>query len=193
MLKKEIYKLANHKLLEELRVDVGKIQLKNDLTSSALFTNEFFTKTSISNREDIILCGESFIVNFLKEKFPSLKCSSFFKDGDFVKKGSKLIELSGDVRWILMLERTILNFLQHLSGISTYTKKFVKKLSKTKIVLLDTRKTTNGLRVLEKYATKIGGAKNHRMGLNDKILIKDNHIKLIGGVSKTLEIIKKKK
>ena len=74
MLKKEIYKLANHKLLEELRVDVGKIQLKNDLTSSALFTNEFFTKTSISNREDIILCGESFIVNFLKEKFPSLKC-----------------------------------------------------------------------------------------------------------------------
>ena len=92
-----------------------------------------------------------------------------------------------------MLERTILNFLQHLSGISTYTKKFVKKLSKTKIVLLDTRKTTNGLRVLEKYATKIGGAKNHRMGLNDKILIKDNHIKLIGGVSKTLEIIKKKK
>ena len=90
-----------------------------------------------------------------------------------------------------MLERTILNFLQHLSGISTYTK-IRKKLSKTKIVLLDTRKTTNGLRVLEKYATKIGGAKNHRMGLNDKILIKDNHIKLIGGVSKTLEIIKKK-
>ena len=106
-----------------------------------------------------------------------------------VKKNSILIELSGDVRWILLLERTLLNFLQHLSSISTYTKKFVEKLNGSKTMLLDTRKTTTGLRVLEKYATKVGGAKNHRMGLNDKILIKDNHIKVIGGIKKTLELI----
>ena len=116
-----------------------------------------------------------------------------YKDGDFVKKNSNIIELSGDVRWILLLERTLLNFLQHLSSISTYTKKFVEKLYGSKTVLLDTRKTTNGLRPLEKYATKVGGAKNHRMGLNDKILIKDNHVKVIGGITKTLELIKKRK
>ena len=92
-----------------------------------------------------------------------------------------------------MIVTGILNFLQHLSSISTYTNKFVKKLNGTKTVLLDTRKTTNGLRILEKYATKIGGAKNHRMGLYDKILIKDNHIKVIGGISKTLSLIKKQK
>ena len=83
--------------------------------------------------------------------------------------------------------------MQHLSSISTYTNKFVEKLNGSKTILLDTRKTTNGLRILEKYATKIGGAKNHRMGLYDKILIKDNHIKVIGGISKTLKLINKKK
>ena len=92
------------------------------------------------------MCGESFIVRFVKENFPSLICLSNYKDGDFVKKGSKLIQLSGDIRWILFLERTLLNFLQHLSSISTYTNKFVKKLNKTKTVLLDTRKTTNGFK-----------------------------------------------
>ena len=138
------------------------------------------------------MCGESLILNFLKEKFQNLKCTSNYTDGDLVKKDSVLIELSGDVRWILLLERTLLNFLQHLSSISTYTKKFVEKLNGSKTVLLDTRKTTTGLRVLEKYATKVGGAKNHRISLNDKILIKDNHIKVIGGIKKTLELIKKK-
>ena len=132
-------------------------------------------------------------LSFLKEKFQNLKCTSNYNDGDLVKKNSILIELSGDVRWILLLERTLLNFLQHLSSISTYTKKFVEKLNGSKTMLLDTRKTTTGLRVLEKYATKVGGAKNHRMGLNDKILIKDNHIKVIGGIKKTLELINKKK
>ena len=193
MPKDETYKFANHKLSEELKDDVGKISLNNDLTTSALFSKKLSCNAFISNREDIILCGESFIVKFLKEKFQNLKCTSNYNDGDLVKKNSILIELSGDVRWILLLERTLLNFLQHLSSISTYTKKFVEKLNGSKTMLLDTRKTTTGLRVLEKYATKVGGAKNHRMGLNDKILIKDNHIKVIGGIKKTLELINKKK
>ena len=114
-------------------------------------------------------------------------------DGNILKKNSIIFELSGDVKLILLLERTILNFIQHLSSISTYTKEFVKKIDNNKTQLLDTRKTTTGLRLLEKYATKIGGAQNHRFGLFDKILIKDNHIKIIGGIDKTLEIIKKKK
>ena len=193
MRKQKIYNFANYKLSSELKCDVGKISLNSDLTTASLFKEKLDCKTVFSNREDMIICGEAFILRFVKERFPSLICLSNYKDGDFVKKGSKLIQLSGDIRWILFLERTLLNFLQHLSSISTYTNKFVKKLNGTKTVLLDTRKTTNGLRVLEKYATKIGGAKNHRMGLYDKILIKDNHIKVIGGISKTLSLIKKQK
>ena len=193
MLKKEINKFASFKLSSELKDDVGKISLNNDLTTASLFKKKFDCKASFSNREDIIVCGESFIVSFIKEKFPNLACISKYKDGDFVKKGSNIIQLSGDIRWILFLERTLINFLQHLSSISTYTNKFVEKLNGSKTILLDTRKTTNGLRILEKYATKIGGAKNHRMGLYDKILIKDNHIKVIGGISKTLELINKRK
>ena len=193
MRKQEIYNFANFKLSSELKCDVGKISLNSDLTTKSFLKKKINCKTVFSNRENIILCGESFIVRFVKENFPNLICVSRFKDGDFVKKGSKLIQLSGDIRWILLLERTLLNFLQHLSSISTYTNKFVQKLNKTKTILLDTRKTTNGLRILEKYATKIGGAKNHRMGLYENILIKDNHIKVIGGVVKTLELIKKKK
>ena len=193
MRKQEIYNFANFKLSSELKCDVGKISLNSDLTTKSFLKKKINCKTVFSNRENIILCGESFIVRFVKENFPNLICVSRFKDGDFVKKGSKLIQLSGDIRWILLLERTLLNFLQHLSSIATYTNKFVQKLNKTETILLDTRKTTNGLRILEKYATKIGGAKNHRMGLYENILIKDNHIKVIGGVVKTLELIKKKK
>ena len=193
MRKQEIYNFANFKLSSELKCDVGKISLNSDITTASLFKEKLDCKTVFSNREDMIICGEAFILRFVKERFPNLICLSNYKDGDFVKKGSKLIQLSGDIRWILFLERTLLNFLQHLSSISTYTNKFVKKLNGTKTVLLDTRKTTNGLRILEKYATKIGGAKNHRMGLYDKILIKDNHIKVIGVISKTLCLIKKQK
>ena len=104
-----------------------------------------------------------------------------------------MISLDGDIKVILAIERTILNFLQHLSSVSSETKKYVLKLKGSKTKLLDTRKTTCGLRDLEKYATKIAGAKNHRHGLFDDILIKDNHIKALGGIKKTLMILRKSK
>ena len=103
------------------------------------------------------------------------------------------MELYGDVRLILTIERTILNFLQHLCSISTTTNLYVSKLKGTKTKLLDTRKTTSGLRELEKYATKIGGAKNHRFGLYDDFLIKDNHLKALGGIQEALKVLKEKK
>ena len=122
-----------------------------------------------------------------------LAFKSKYSDGNELNKNSIILEINGNVKFILLIERTILNFIQHLSSISTYTRKFVKKIGSTKTKLLDTRKTTTGLRVLEKYATKIGGAQNHRQGLYDQLLIKDNHIKLLGGIDNTLNIIKKKK
>ena len=189
----KISQIAVRKLISELKDDLGSINLKNDLTSKTLLPNSLTGKAVIKNREKIILCGQSFLKDFLKQRFPMLEFSSKYNDGNELNENTIILEMKGNVKFILLIERTILNFIQHLSSISTYTRKFVKKIQGTKTKLLDTRKTTTGLRVLEKYATKIGGAQNHRQGLYDQLLIKDNHIKLLGGVDNTLKIIKKKK
>ena len=190
---KKVSRIAVRKLISELKDDLGSINLKNDITSKTLLPNSLIGRAIITNREKIILCGQSFLKDFLKQKFPMLAFKSKYSDGNELNKNSIILELNGNVKFILLIERTILNFVQHLSSISTYTRKFVKKIGGTKTKLLDTRKTTTGLRVLEKYATKIGGAQNHRQGLYDQLLIKDNHIKLLGGIDNTLNIIKKKK
>ena len=190
---KKISQIAVRKLISELKDDLGGINLKNDLTSKTLLPNSLIGRAIITNREKIILCGQSFLKDFLKQKFPMLAFKSKYSDGNELNKNSIILELNGNVKFILLIERTILNFVQHLSSISTYTRKFIKKIGGTKTKLLDTRKTTTGLRVLEKYATKIGGAQNHRQGLYDQFLVKDNHIKLLGGIDNTLNIIKKKK
>ena len=188
-----ISQIAVKKLTSELKDDLGSINLKNDLTSKTLLPNSLNGKAVIKNREKMILCGQNFLKDFLKQRFPMLVSKSKYSDGNELNENSIILEIKGNVKFILLIERTILNFIQHLSSISTYTRKFVKKIQGTKTKLLDTRKTTTGLRVLEKYATKIGGAQNHRQGLYDQLLIKDNHIKLLGGIDNTLKIIKKKK
>ena len=179
------------KLWSEIKDDLGSFSIQKDKTTFQLIEKKKISAFVI-NREKIIICGLRFVTSFIKERFSSLYIQSQFDDGNIIKKNTKILKISGDARIILSIERTILNFLQHLSSISTYTNEFVKKIQKN-TKLLDTRKTTTGLRILEKYATKIGGAINHRMGLYDKILIKDNHIKLIGGISKTLKKVKKLK
>ena len=189
----KVSRIAVRKLISELKDDLGSINLKNDLTSKTLLPNSLIGRAIITNREKIILCGQSFLKDFLKQKFPMLAFKSKYCDGNELHKRSVILEINGNVKFILLIERTILNFVQHLSSISTYTRKFVKRIGDAKTKLLDTRKTTTGLRVLEKYATKIGGAQNHRQGLYDQLLIKDNHIKLLGGIDNTLNIIKKKK
>ena len=188
-----ISQIAVKKLISELKDDLGSINLKNDLTSKTLLPNSLVGKAVMTNREKIILCGQNFLKDFLKQKFPMLTLKSKFSDGNELNENSTILEIKGNVKFILLIERTILNFIQHLSSISTYTRKFVKKIQGTKTKLLDTRKTTTGLRVLEKYATKVGGAQNHRQGLYDQLLIKDNHIKILGGIDNTLKIIKKRK
>ena len=183
--------IAVKKLWSEIKDDLGSFSIQKYKTTFQLIEKKKISAFVI-NREKIIICGLRFVTSFIKERFSSLYIQSQFDDGNIIKKNTKILKISGDARIILSIERTILNFLQHLSSISTYTNEFVKKIQKN-TKLLDTRKTTTGLRILEKYATKIGGAINHRMGLYDKILIKDNHIKLIGGISKTLKKVKKLK
>jgi len=118
---------------------------------------------------------------------PAIVFNLLKQDGERIKKGEKVVLVQGKVKSILSAERTALNFLQRLSGIATFTAKYVEKIKGTKAKILDTRKTTPGLRVLEKYAVKAGGGENHRMGLFDMILIKENHIKAAGGISDAIK------
>ena len=190
---KELLELSEKSLASELIEDLGGRSFKNDITTSQLLKKSKSIKCIISNREEMILSGLIFIVNFLKKFFPKIEIKSYYKDGDRVKKNSTILIMSGNAGKILTIERTLLNFLQHLSSISSITNRFVSKMGKSKTQLLDTRKTTTGLRKFEKYATSIGGAKNHRMGLYDDFLVKDNHIKILGGIDNALAKVKEEK
>lgn len=121
----------------------------------------------------------------------SLVIDVFKKDGDSIKPGDIVFEISGSARSILTTERLILNCMQRMSGIATQTNSIVKLIAGTKTTLLDTRKTTPGMRLLEKWAVKIGGGQNHRFGLFDMIMIKDNHVDFAGGIKQALEAVKK--
>ena len=181
-------KLATNLLISDLKADLGKINFNQDKTTKLLIKKTKIVNVRIFTKEKIVLCGGKFVKDFISKNFPKIKIKLNYKDGDEINKNSNLILLEGDVRLILKIERTILNFLQHMSSISSETKKYVVKLKNSTTKLLDTRKTTCGLRYLEKYATKMGGAVNHRFGLFDEILIKDNHIKALGGIKNTLKI-----
>ena len=123
----------------------------------------------------------------------SLKFDFFMNDGDTIKPGDIAFEISGSARSILTTERLILNCMQRMSGIATQTKSIVKLIEGTNTTLLDTRKTTPGFRFLEKWAVKIGGGQNHRFGLYDMIMIKDNHVDFAGGIKQALEAVQKYK
>ena len=186
-------KLATNLLISDLKTDLGKINFNQDKTTRLLIKKKKIVNVRIFTKEKIVLCGGKFVKDFISKNFPKIKIKLNYKDGEEINKNSNLILLEGDIRLILKIERTILNFLQHLSSISSETKKYVVRLKKSNTKLLDTRKTTCGLRYLEKYATKMGGAVNHRFGLFDEILIKDNHIKALGGIKNTLKILNGKK
>ena len=133
-------------------------------------------------------------LNVAKQVFQCLDSEvefrSEYNDGDVVKNGDTLVNVNGRLRALLTGERTALNFLQHLSGISTLVRSYMIELSDKNIRLVDTRKTTPGWRVLEKYAVRVGGAYNHRIGLYDGVLIKDNHIAAFGSIKKAIDHIR---
>ncbi|MCM8829644.1 MAG: carboxylating nicotinate-nucleotide diphosphorylase [Candidatus Omnitrophica bacterium] len=167
------------KLIKEaLKEDIGK----GDITTSFLFKKNFDVDAVLVVKEDGIICGIDVFKNIFLFLSPSFRFKFYIKDGDAVYKGMKLAEIKGPIKELLTGERTALNFLQHLSGIATLTKKFVEKAGNVSIY--DTRKTTPLLRELEKYAVKVGEGKNHRFGLFDMVLIKDNHITGIMKVKK---------
>ena len=162
-----------------------------DITTRNIFSKDKFAIAEITSREPMILCGLDIFQSVFKYLNPDVKFfSKNYKDGDEVSIEEVIIKVECDVISLLEGERSALNILQWLSGISTLTNRYVKKAKPIKI--LDTRKTTPGLRVFEKYAVICGGGNNHRFGLYDQVLIKDNHIEVAGSITKAVKLIKEK-
>ncbi len=165
-----------------LAEDVGP----GDVTSQTVIPAELRFRGVMAAREPMVVCGLDIASDVFRIVVPEAEWSARVTDGDHIGPGTILAEVSGPARGLLTAERVALNLLQHLSGIATLTRSYVEKLAGTGCVLLDTRKTIPGLRQLAKYATRVGGARNHRMGLYDAILIKDNHIAVCGSVAEAV-------
>lgn len=165
-----------------LEEDIGS----GDLTTLGTVPEDHTLKLTMNAREDMVVAGIELAAAFFKTLDANIKMDILVKDGDHLKKGSAMMTTAGNARPILTAERAALNVLQHLSGIATLSAKYVKELEGTGTILLDTRKTTPGLRALEKYATTCGGCQNHRIGLYDAVLIKDNHIAAAGGIREAI-------
>ena len=157
-----------------------------DVTSESVIPADVQFAGVMDSRDAITVAGLSIAAAFFRSLDPAMDIEILVEDGQQVPAGTDLMRLKGNARAMLTAERSALNTAQHLSGIATMTRQYVDAISGTGCILLDTRKTIPGLRVLEKYATRMGGATNHRMGLWDAAMIKDNHVAVAGGVAEAV-------
>ena len=169
-----------------LEEDIGT----GDVTTDHLVSPDTMGNGAIVAKEDLIISGLDVARRVFECVDADIKFQTPFQDGDRIQKGQTVVSLSGRLSALLTCERTALNFLQRLSGIATHVGTYAAALEGKPVTLLDTRKTTPGLRELEKYAVKTGGGTNHRMGLYDAVLIKDNHIAAAGGISQAVTRIR---
>lgn len=161
-----------------------------DITSESILSESFSGKGVIVAKQDFVLAGLAVAKQVFKLLDPECKYFSPFSEGDLIKDGEIIFKVEADLLALLKGERVALNFLQRLSGIATLTRTFVEKLENTNVRLTDTRKTTPGLRCLEKEAVRAGGAYNHRLSLYDGILIKDNHIAVAGSIKNAVNAVR---
>ncbi|MCF8057616.1 MAG: carboxylating nicotinate-nucleotide diphosphorylase [Desulfocapsa sp.] len=172
-----------------LREDIAH----GDLTSEPLFSSETMGSADLVARESFVIAGaEAVAAEVFRLQNPEISCMGAVKDGTMVSVGTCLLTVSGPVVDLLKAERVALNLLQHLSGIATLTSRFVEKTKLYPVRITDTRKTTPGLRMLEKYAVRAGGGYNHRFNLSDGVLIKDNHIAACGSLTGAVETLREK-
>ena len=157
-----------------------------DVTSAATIAADAHFTAEMASRQAIVVAGMDVAAAFFRALDPNVHIEILADDGERADAGSALMRLEGNARAMLSAERSALNTLQHLSGIATLTRQYVDLIDGTGAILLDTRKTIPGLRVLDKYAAKMGGAENHRMRLDDGLLIKDNHVAVAGGVAQAV-------
>lgn len=184
-------KLLHDFIVEEhiknaLKEDIGF----GDITTDFLYGESDVITAQLNTREDTILCG----IDVFKKVFSVLSdkviVKAFYNDGDYIKKGTTLAEIKGPARFVLTGERTALNYVQRMSGIATQTKKFQDAIFPYNAKVTDTRKNTPCFRMFEKYAVMVGGARLHRFNLSDCVMIKDNHIRHAGSVTRAIELVK---
>ncbi|MFO8111817.1 MAG: carboxylating nicotinate-nucleotide diphosphorylase [Desulfosalsimonadaceae bacterium] len=168
--------------------DVGH----GDITTECLDLGEQQGQGEIRAKERLVLAGLDLVGRVFQKIDPAIVARTPYNDGDIVDAGTTVLTAKGSMAGLLIGERTALNFLQRLSGIATHVRQYADILADSPVRLVDTRKTVPGWRVLEKYAVRVGGAYNHRMGLYDGVLIKDNHIAAAGGISPAVFRIRKK-
>lgn len=171
-----------------LREDLGD----GDVTTNSLATEKEDSKAVIRAKAKGVIAGLPIAKRVFQKLDPTVVCVDNISDGENIKPGDILSEINGGTRAILSGERLALNILQRLSGIATLTSKYVKAVEGLPVKILDTRKTAPGLRILDKYAVSVGGGFNHRFGLFDGVLIKDNHIAIAGGISEAVAVIRKR-
>ena len=175
-------KIIELALLEDLSL--------GDITSDTIFTPDNRAKAAIRAKEDLVLCGMDVAATVFHAVDPDVVFTPLKKDGDNVKKGETVLELTGSTLSILKAERTALNFMQRMSGIATASREYAAIGKKYGVMIVDTRKTQPGLRRLDKYAVRTGGARNHRISLADSVMIKDNHIAAAGSITAAVKKIK---
>ena len=170
-----------------LKEDLGG----GDITTNSLIPFDLQAKATMVAKSSGVIAGLAVAEYVFKSLDEGIFWKTYVNDGDHVTKGDLILKISGSYRALLSGERLALNFLQRMSGIATMTDNYKRQLAGLEVKILDTRKTVPGLRLLDKYAVRMGGGTNHRIGLYDMVLIKDNHIKVAGGITKAVEQIKK--
>jgi nicotinate-nucleotide pyrophosphorylase (carboxylating) len=168
-----------------LQEDIGTGDL-----SSSIFQENTISHAKIYAKQRGIVCGQEIVEQVFQTVDSKIEVNHLTKDGDLVEEGTIVLELSGSVRSILMAERVALNFLQHLSGVATATREAVEEISGLTTRITDTRKTLPGLRMLQKFAVRMGGGQNHRFGLYDAVMLKDNHIAAAGGLIQAVKEVR---
>lgn len=181
---KEIISLIEAAFLEDIR--------DCDVTSEAIFDGTENSNAYIMAKADGVFCGSEIIKTVYGKLDPHVNIEIKTPDGARVKKGDIVVEINGPTKSILVGERTVLNFIQRMSGIATKTSEITSLVKGTNIKILDTRKTLPGFRMLDKYSVKCGGGTNHRIGLFDMVMIKDNHIKAAGSIANAVEKVRTK-
>lgn len=183
--------MTNELIKEIIRLSIFEDRGHADITSFFVVPEDLKATAHIIAKEGFILAGIPFVKEVFAAIDSSINMKVFFEEGAVIKKGDIIAEVSGNARGLLSGERIALNILQRICGIATLTNSYVNKLNGLHSKIADTRKTTPGMRFMEKYGVKIGGGINHRFGLYDGILIKDNHIKIAGSISKAITLAKK--
>ena len=172
-----------HLIQMTLAEDIGD----GDHSSLSCIPVEVQGEMKLLVKQDGILCGVDVAREVLRQVDDTIQMEQFMHDGDPIRKGDIVFKLRGSAQKMLTAERTVLNFMQRMSGIATTTHQYVEMVKDTTVTLLDTRKTTPNMRIFEKYAVEVGGAQNHRFGLFDMMMLKDNHIDFAGGIEKAID------